>query len=198
MINRIMQTGVVSVALAAATLLAPAALADNGHNNNSQHSASGHGSYSWQQGRNSHSAPGHGPSSQWGSHSSQHSGSHGGRGHSSHGNSGSYNGGHGYRPSYASYSERSQALRQCDFAAERRTDQVFPGPFGRADFVGQPRVTQIGPAGFRVDGSMRVSGRYRSDIIPVGCTIRRGNVVDLDFNPASIRNDHYWRHSSRH
>ncbi|MAI89571.1 hypothetical protein [Ponticaulis sp.] len=97
-----------------------------------------------------------------------------------------------------SYSERSQALRQCDFAAERRTDQVFPGPFGRADFVGQPRVTQIGPAGFRVDGAMRVSGRYRSDIIPVGCTIRRGNVVDLDFNPASIRNDHYWRHSSRH
>lgn len=178
MMKHIMTTGVASVALATAALLAPAALAEPDN----------FSSFRQSEARSSSTSP-YVPGA--GSRYSDHN-----RRDGSHSQHEKNNG--------LSRWEYRQAVQACAAALDQKTDRFFPGRFGDAEFVRHPRVDQIRRHGniIRVSGPVRVSNRGGSGIIPSSCTLRHGRVIDLDFNPQSInrrddsRQDRHSHHRS--
>ncbi len=169
MMKPIMKTGVVSVALAAATLLIPAAHAqERGERNRDRIET-----------RQEQTLRGY---------------------EANHRDNRDWNRGHGDRFEL-SHRERRQVINQCERAADERADWSTRRGRAHTEFVGRPYVRQFGPAGYEVEGAVRISTRRGSNIVPVECTIRRGRVVDLDMNPRGGRghhDDHGRRFTSRH
>ncbi|MDF1681656.1 hypothetical protein [Ponticaulis sp.] len=169
MMKPIMKTGVVSVALAAATLLIPAAHAqERGERNRDRFEPR---------------------------HEQTHRGY-----ESNHRDNRDWRRGHGDRFELTRR-ERRQVINQCERAADDRADWSTRRGRAHTEFVGRPYVRQFGPAGYEVEGAVRVSTRRGSNIVPVECTIRRGRVVDLDMNPRRGRghhNDNGRRYTSRY
>lgn len=197
MVKHIMKTGAVSLALAAATLLTPAALADSKSNwsggaNASGHNASGpkdvrggfgdkkvysgQGSYSRQKdygGSSGSSRFGH-------KHSYQSHGQHDRPGY-----------GYGEPPGHVSqfiaYDIRKAAAAECSDAIKHKTDRAFPGPFGSTRYLGTPDIKRLAPGMLRVESPVTVQGRWTSMTVPSACTLRFGKVVDLDYDPQEVR-----------
>ena len=178
MIKRIMTTGVVSAALAAATLLTQTASAApesasyrqdiRSHQSNPARPGTGHqpGANS---GHGSYGTPGSHGTTNWPRPSTQ---------------SGPSSGWH-----TVSFTERRTAVETCSRAIQSRTDHAFPGPFGQAQYNGQPRVERVGPrdGAIRVSAPVKVSGRFQAAVTPSNCVVRQGRVVDLDYAPDRLR-----------
>ncbi len=178
MMKPIMKTGVVSVALAAATLLIPAAHAQERGERNRDRFEPRH--------EQTHRGyePNHRDNRDWN------------RGHGDR----DWRNGHGDRFELTRR-ERRQVINQCERAADDRADWSTRRGRAHTEFVGRPYVRQFGPAGYEVEGAVRISTRRGSNIVPVECTIRRGRVVDLDMNPRRGRghhNDQGRRYTSRY
>ncbi|GEM_PF-6712060 len=180
MMKRIISTGAVSVALAAATLLAPSALA-------APDRAEGKRQVTTQQLSNGYDRRGNRSFEQRGHRQGQDQG----RFDSWHRND-KYNrydrwdwNDHNSRRDRSFGQSRRQAVRQCAQALDARTDRFYPGRFGDADFLRRPRVYQAGRAGraLVVQGPVRVTNRFDSKVVPASCTIRHGRVVNMDFDP---------------
>jgi len=198
-----MKTGAASVALAAAALFTPAALADayqiksaaptsaaattNQFNWSSNHQPSdrdrrysGYGDRRGDHDRDDYRYGRDDDEHRYGDRDSRGYGSHGWH---------RYSYGHHDRDHdrhHVDWRERWSAQRTCEAALDARTDQFFPGPFGDADFAGTPSFRKTGMFGkaIEVTGPVRVTNRFGSRIVPASCTIRHDHVVGLNFNPA--------------
>lgn len=186
MMKHIMKTGAVSVALAAATLLAPSALA-------APDRAEGKRQVMNQQVTNSYDRRGYRNTERPRNRQTQERG----RFDDNHRNSkyGRYdrwdwNDRHNDRDR-SFRQERRQAVRACARALDARTDQFYPGRFGDAEFLRRPNVYRGGRAGraLIVEGPVKVTNRFDSKVAPASCKVRHGRVVNMDFNPV-IRGHH--------
>ena len=198
MMKRIMTTGAATLALAAAALLTQTASADPQRSPNPQVGAqtprtaqvsppSGPDRSTYMRGHPSHNS--HGPGN-----GSNHSGHGPGNSHPSnnsfgHGNT--YRPGHSPRPGFGqgsfrsqfvSWQERSAAIQKCETRAAQQTGHGHHYSPRRADYVGTPNVTRLGPYGFRVTGPIRTSGFRGSTVSASDCEIRGWNVVDMDIS----------------
>lgn len=81
--------------------------------------------------------------------------------------------------------EVRRAIRMCAAALDAKTDQYYPGRFGDADYIRRPRVDVAGRAGraIEVRGPVQVTNRRGSKVVPSSCLVRHNRVVGLDFDP---------------
>ncbi len=88
--------------------------------------------------------------------------------------------------------ERIRAVRQCRSAI---ADKAWRVGFRDVDFDDDRRVHRVGPAGFNVRfDEVEFEGRRRVIERSVTCTIRRGQVVDIDWSdPYGSRYSQYGR-----
>ena len=192
MMKRIMTTGAATLALAAAALLTQTASADPQRSPNPQVGAQtprtaqvsppgGPDRSTYMRGNPSgHGSP---SSNNWPSNGHA-SGNHLGN-TNSHGPRHSPQPGYGHSPygsSWVSSQERSAAIQKCETRAAHQTGHGHHYSSRRADYVGTPNVTRLGPYGFRVTGPIRTSGFRGSTVSASDCEIRGWNVVDMDFS----------------
>lgn len=93
--------------------------------------------------------------------------------------------------------EVRQAIRMCANALDAKTDQFYPGRFGDADYVRRPHVDVAGRAGraIEVRGPVQVTNRHGSKVVPSSCLVRHNRVVGLDFDPQDRWNNRRNRYS---
>lgn len=89
--------------------------------------------------------------------------------------------------------ERQIAIRLCEGAIQRRTDQAFPGPYGESGFRFRPQVKRIGPRAIEVAGRVDVSRARATTTLPASCVIRNGRIADVHFNAQLARQLLNWR-----
>lgn len=187
MMKRIMTTGAVSVALAAATLLAPSALAAPGDRdgNRSDYRANSKVERNIERNRTTRDRP----ELRGDRRDNQRTAN---RRFDDNFRNGKYN-----RYDRWDWNDRIDrrhqltqrdvraAIRKCARALDAKTDQYFPGRFGDADYIRRPRVDVTGRAGraLEVRGPVQVTNRRGSKIVPSSCVVRHNKVVALDFDP---------------
>ena len=166
--KRIMTPRAAAVAFAASALVAAPALADPGkgakHDHNKRHASSA-----------LHLDVGNGLSvtlanGDWALGHNGRYGHRGGHGYGSYGN----------RSWYQTRQLRRDAVRACAEAVRRTSNRAG---FRRVYLDDVEGIRQIGPYGFKVRAEFEFEGRRRDFERDVTCTVRRGNVVNIDNMP---------------
>lgn len=198
MMKHIVKAGAVSAALAAAALLTSNAYADTNRNQpdrqkersvSNEMKRTGYSAYE-NRGPQSDSRTPRGRDNQnWNRNNDRNDTRFGRNGPQNSWGSERYEYGRGHHARISGY-ERKKAIRSCARAIQYKTDRAFPGPSGRAYFVGRPSVERGRYGKIRVSAPVKLEARRIRTTLPASCEIRNGHVVDLNYSPKRVARKH--------